>query len=288
MSRVYGLVVIYNTSVDEIKSVVDSIRKQCHKIIVCNNSDNGFIYNDNFNTKVFNFGENLGIAKAQSIGMKWAINDGADFILQMDQDSILLDGVVQSLVNSYESLVHKGVKVGIIGPSFFDKVTSEKNKAKFHKGHLIDGTNIEIVLNTISSSSLISREAIVQCGYMEDELFIDWVDWEYCWRLRSHGFLTVKDLNVEIGHRVGEGIKKVWGVIPILVPSPIRHYYHTRNFILLFKRDYVPKSVKIIGIIKLLFKLTTYPILLDKGVLRWKLIVKGLIDGLLSKTGKIN
>ena len=46
----------------------------------------------------------MGIAKAQNIGMEKAYNDGADYVLQLDQDSIFEEKGVINLLSSFESL----------------------------------------------------------------------------------------------------------------------------------------------------------------------------------------
>lgn len=61
------------------------LKKQTDIVIVCNNSDYDVKFEDE-QVMYLTLGENLGIAKAQSIGMKWAFENGADFVLD-DQDS---------------------------------------------------------------------------------------------------------------------------------------------------------------------------------------------------------
>ncbi|MCV5754707.1 glycosyltransferase, partial [Escherichia coli] len=79
--------------------------------------------NSSGDVKIFNFNDNLGIAEAQSIGMKWAFENGADFILQMDQDSIPDPKMVEQLLTCYKKLLKQNVNVGLVGSQDFDKVT---------------------------------------------------------------------------------------------------------------------------------------------------------------------
>jgi rhamnosyltransferase len=45
--------------------------------------------------------------------MDWAFSNGTDFIIQMDQDSILEKGTVIKLLKSYQLLTNKGYKIGV-------------------------------------------------------------------------------------------------------------------------------------------------------------------------------
>lgn len=286
--KIYGILVAYNPTHDEVFDAVSRLEKQCDLVIVVNNSDNGKILNRMPQHKLINPGENLGIAKAQSIAMEWAFTNGADFVIQMDQDSILEENTVCNLLEAYELAVSKGINVGVIGPRHYDKVTNELDIPRLITGNSVPGTNFEIVNATISSASIIPKIAFEKAGGMEDGLFIDSVDWEYCWRLKSLGFLTIRVNDVLLGHRVGDGKKSILGNLEVRVPSPIRHYYHTRNLILLTSRNYVPLYWKFSNYIRLILKLLFYPFIFEDGMVRWRFIIKGIRDGFLGKYGRID
>ncbi len=179
MKKIYSILVAYNPDLEELTQAVNRLKKQTDIVIVCNNSDYDVKFEDE-KVKVFNFGENLGIAKAQSIGMKWAFENEADFVLQMDQDSIPSDDLVEKLLECYTKLQDKGYKVGLVGPQDYDKDTKELNKARLKKGHFIDNTNYVSLEQTLSSGSLVPKYVYEVVGGMDDDLFIDAVDSEYC------------------------------------------------------------------------------------------------------------
>jgi rhamnosyltransferase len=251
-----------------------------------NNSSFDLKFNDE-RLKTFNFGENLGIAQAQNIGMKWAFENGADFVLQMDQDSIPEDNLVRNLLNCYEDLTAKGYKIGLVGPQDYDKDSKKLNKARLRKGSYIEGTNYVSVEQTLSSGSLISKEVYNIIGGMDNDLFIDAVDSEYCWRMRKNGFLVIKNNNSLLAHKLGEGEKKILGFLHVGVCNPIRHYYQVRNTLLLFRRAYTPFYWKYSGIMKIIFKLIVYPFTLNQGYERFRYILLGIKDGLLGRSGRI-
>lgn len=285
--KVYAIVVAYNPDHRELEKAVTNIKEQGCFVVVCNNSVEEFFFEAS-GVKVMNFGDNLGIAKAQSVGMKWAFAEGADFVLQVDQDSVLEKHTVSTLINGYKELVRKGYSVGVIGPKHYDKITKEVDEARLIKGRPIEGGRFTIVNATISSGSLIPKLAFDNVGAMEDGLFIDSVDFEYCWRLKKYGMLTVRDNQVMLGHRVGNGKKRIVGKIDARVPTPIRHYYHIRNLFLLTNRKYVPTRWKVVNFLKLFFKLAFYPLIFDDGAKRFKYLALGVKDGILRKYGRID
>lgn len=287
MKRVYAVLVAYNPQGNELASAVERLKVQTDIVIVCNNSDYDVEFDDE-KVKVFNFRDNLGIATAQSIGMKWAFENGADFILQMDQDSIPDELLVDNLFKCYEELTRRGYKIGLIGPQDFDKDTKELNKARLKKGKYIEDTNYVSLEQTLSSGSLISKKIYELVGGMDDSLFIDAVDSEYCWRIRNNGFLVIKNNDALLAHKLGAGKKKILGFLYVGVPSPIRHYYQVRNTLLLFRRAYVPTYWKYSGLMKIIFKLLVYPFTLERGYERFNYIIKGIRDGILNKSGKIS
>jgi rhamnosyltransferase len=286
MKNIYSILVTYEPNIVELNSAIKRLLLETNTLVICNNSQKDVVYVED-KVKIFNFRDNLGIAKAQSIGMEWAFSNGADFIIQMDQDSILEKGTVNKLLKSYQLLTSKGYKIGVLGPKHYDKETKEVDQARIIKGKEIDG-KYSIINATISSSSLISKKAYLSVGGMEDGLFIDAVDFEYCWRLKTKGFITVRDNDILLGHRVGDGKKKIIGKIDARIPSPIRHYYHIRNLFLLLFRGYVPFYWKVSNLFKLFLKIIIYPFLFDDGLKRVRYMLKGVKDGVLRKYGRID
>jgi len=287
MKKIYSIIVAYNPEGNELALAVERLTAQTDMVIICNNSDYDVKFDDE-KVKVFNFRDNLGIAAAQSIGMKWAFENEADFILQMDQDSVPDEQLVDNLFKCHEELTGRGYKIGLVGPQDFDKETKELNKARLKKGKYIEDTNYVSLEQTLSSGSLISKKIYELIGVMDDSLFIDAVDSEYCWRIRNNGFLVIKNNDALLAHKLGDGKKKILGFLYVGVPSPIRHYYQVRNTLLLFRRDYVPNYWKYTGLVKIIFKLLVYPVTLERGYERFNYIIKGIKHGILNKSGKIS
>ncbi len=286
MKKIYSILVAYNPDIEELNQAVCRLKKQTDIVIVCNNSDYDVKFEDE-QVKVFNFGENLGIARAQSVGMQWAFENGADFVLQMDQDSIPNDNLVEKLLECYNDLIMKNYKVGLVCSQNFDKDSLVVSKPRINKGIFLENEKYIQINQVISSGTLIPKKTYEIVGGMDDDLFIDAVDYEFCWRVINQKFIVVKNLEAQIAHKFGEGTKKVFG-IEMIVPSPIRHYYQYRNLLLLINRKYVPFYWKSTNFIKQFLKLICLPFIFNRRRERFFYMYKGIKAGILRRKGRID
>ena len=292
-SKIYTVLVTYNATTQDLKQAVNELLKQTSFIVICNNSKVDLVYNHP-RIKLLNFGDNLGIARAQTLGMEWAYEDGADFVLQMDQDSLPDPDMVKLLLESYIALGIAKYNVGLIGPRDYDRYTkklhsTKSNPASCQRGEIVpDFEEMVFVDSMISSGSLIPKKAFQSIGGMLDELFIDAVDFEYCWRLKANGFSIVRSNKARLAHRFGEGRKSILFGFDVYVSAPVRHYYAFRNALYLLNRSYVPTYWKIRSVFKIIFKLLFYPFILNNGFDRFKFMLLGIKDGFRKKMYRID
>ena len=83
----------------------------------------------------------------------------------------------------------------------------------------------------ITSGSLLATSVYQAIGPFREDLFIDYVDTEYCLRAVSHGYKIVAVCAAELEHRLGDKRKAPWGPF-VLYPTrypPSRWYYISRN-----------------------------------------------------------
>lgn len=285
---VCAIFVTYNPDLDEFTENLQSVIHQVGHICIVDNSTNeslqqGIInLSKRFNNKAIINGENIGIASAQNKGFKWAIENGYEAFLLLDQDSKLKEDTVSGLIQSYHSLIKQGFKVACVGPLAYNRDKTEEDVYHIPTSEEQDVIEVQ---ETLSSGSLISKQTLTEVGYMEESLFIDLVDYEWCWRAKLKGYSTYIANKVKVAHRLGDDRHKILG-INIGIPSPMRHYYQFRNTIKMLFRSYVPFNFKRRYIILLPIKFFFYPIFAGKGLLRLKMIIKGLIHGIKGVDGK--
>ena len=173
------------------------------------------------NTNFVWMGGNKGIAAALNIACRMAIQNNFEWLLTMDQDSRFSESGFLELVKSIEEVNSLYSNPGIISPyhNVHDWFTLGGNDA------------FQEIRSTMTSGNLINLQAYKVIGGFEEKLFIDYVDHEYCLRLRKNSFQIIQNNSVLLGHSLGnfELKKFLWKRFGISNHNPNRRYYITRN-----------------------------------------------------------
>ena len=241
-------------------------------------------------------GENLGIATAQNRGIEWAREQGASHVLLLDQDSIASAQLVQQLALLLAQ-VQKIHPHSVIAPRYelprlrgISRFVGER--AVLSQFAVLKGCLIQCDW-MIGSGMLIPLSVIDLAGPMREELFIDLVDTEWCYRARAKGAhlfgLASQQPPFLLEHALGDGITRLWCLRwrHLLRYSPTRSYYQTRNAIVLLNNPYQPLSHRLSQLLAVA-KLAIFNLLLtDQRWLRLKLLVRAAADGLRGRLGAL-
>ncbi len=228
-------------------------------------------------------GENLGIAAALNRGIRRGISEDRDcsWAVTFDQDSLPAAGMVEKMLRIWRSYPDQD-KLMLAGPrTVFVDDTSRPDPTP--------DRSWREVTHVITSGSLIPRRAFELAGYYNEDLFIDYVDIEYCLRLRTLGYRVIEVLDTEILHHMGRLEERLFcgeKVHPTHHP-PQRRYYQFRNLILLHRqyRKAQPSSCRKNNFI--LFKILILILLYERQRLRSiAQIVRGILHGLLGRAGR--
>jgi len=178
-------------------------------------------------------GTNLGIAAAFNIGIRKAGEAGCQWLVTFDQDSLAPAGFVASLRATLEQCPFKD-QVALIAPRLQDPVTGLSGS----HGSKGESVPFEEVPVTISSGCLLRYEVFETAGLFDEALFIDYVDHEYCLRLRRSGYRLLEAKSAVLEHRIGATTRHAILGVPVKVTNhlPLRRYYMTRNRLLLYWR----------------------------------------------------
>jgi rhamnosyltransferase len=226
VNKVAGCVVLYHpnsTLLSNINSYYNSVRD----LIVVDNSptSNTSLLNDLYNlfpNAVYLFlNRNAGIAAALNIGCKIAIEQGYGWLLTMDQDSSFKDDQLSKMINSVPIITSKFPDVGIITPHHV-----------LHNQHVPTASTKYTVRNiAMTSGNLLNLSAYKKCGPFNEKLFMDFVDYEYCLRLRKNNYKIIQDNSIHLNHTLGNyKIKKFFNrKIGVSNHNSLRRYYMTRN-----------------------------------------------------------
>lgn len=239
------------------------------------------------NVTIFPLGENKGIATALNCGAELAFKDGANFVFFFDQDSNPEQAMIDALLAiSYD---FGDSHVAVIGPAYFDTRLGKKAPfITFKNGKLCripaEGNELVDADYLITSGSVISRNAWENIGPYDDSLFIDYVDIEWCLRAKNRGWRVIGVPYVVMEHTLGDEPICVFSK-KLPVHSPIRHYYFFRNCISLLRREYIPIGFKTREFFFLPIRFFVYSFFTKNKLSHISKMSKGILDGILSKSG---
>ena len=119
-------------------------------------------------------------------------------------------------------------------------------------------------------------------GRMEEKLFIDFVDQQWCWRAAAFNNKACVMLpEATIAHELGVSSKFLGHAISL--SSPFRIYYQTRNLLWLCRKDYAPFYWKKMNLKKLVVKFFYYSVFPKQRLRYFGRMLKGVKDGLLKQ-----
>lgn len=272
---VAGAVILFHPSDTVVENILSYIN-QVHCLYVVDNSvqrNNKIVsqLEKLVNVKYVGSGINLGIAKALNIAAEFALSDGYQFLLTMDQDTAVPPHFVSTLLRGIRDSSEDAV--GIMAPAYRGAVRGIKAK-------------YQAVLFTMTSGNILNLHVYRMAGAFIDELFIDHVDHEYCLRLNSLGYSVIQNNDLILMHR--PGTVKSFAGLRLVTHSPERSYYFCRNGFYVCKlywRRFPKFTIVFLNrIVKEILKV----ILEDQKILRIKLIAKGYIDYKKNRLGPLD
>lgn len=201
--------------------------------------------------------ENYGIATAQNIGIRKAMELGCSHIVFFDQDSVIEPNYVDEIVEEYAHMESCMGNLFLLGPTVFNGRTGDEYKSVLHKDDVASNGFIPRQ-EIISSGSCVGATKVGTVGRLCERLFIDYVDFEWCWRANKMGFVSGITSNVRLRHFVGQREFKVFNQL-VIISSPFRYFYQYRNYLWLLRKSYVPFLWKVNTGIKFIFRIFYFP-----------------------------
>ena len=288
-----GILVSYEPEATTLRGTVESLFPQVEHLFVV---DNGSQIDpvDLLDLKgeegltIIRLDENLGIAAAQNVGIAAARDARADFVVLSDQDTVYPQGAISRLIKVFE----RWPKAAAVVPLFNDVNKSSSDGFILENSCLFSPTPVaggeHRLLQAIASGKVIRLSTLEDIGTMDESLFIDWVDLEWCWRARHKGYLVIGSGDVEVNHSLGDTSRNI-GYREVNLRSPLRHYYITRNaFSLALRTPYLSSVMRCVLFVRSLRYPFAFPILSPP---RWRnvcAVTAGIVDALLGRLGKTN
>ncbi|MBQ8306759.1 MAG: glycosyltransferase [Blautia sp.] len=231
--KILAGIVTYNPSIDRFKECLDAIHSQVKDVYIFDNGSENINEIECLIEKycdsliLYRNKKNAGIATALARIMEYADRNSYDWVLSMDQDSLLQKGIIDAYRNSIKMPSNVGMFTCLIKDRNFEDSKYEKqSKAE------ID------VKYCITSGALTSVDAYKKTSGYDEDFFIDCVDFDICYSLREVGFRIIRVNHFGLLHEVGQGENRrfLWKKIVVYHEKPKRIYYLARNTKRLYKK----------------------------------------------------
>lgn len=242
----------------------------------------------NFEVRIIdNDKKNSGFAGGNNSGIKYALEHDADYILLLNNDTIVEKNFLKKLIKAGED----DKKTGILGPKiYFHKL----KKIWFVGGRINRLYTKGIHISTISTKRsdqpstvnevdyitgcclLVKKEVVEKIGLMDEDYFLYFEDVDWCLKARRAGYKCLIVPESKIWHKVSSSA--IEGSFSYI-------YYHTRNGFLLAKKN-APFFIKILAYF---VSFLVYIKQLIKSPSKWTKAIKlGIRDFYRGKFGKLN
>lgn len=225
----------------QLEALLRQVRPLQEVIVVDNGSSDGtseMLAEHYPQVTVLRMKENEGAAGAWARGLAYAaLEKGHDWVWSFDDDSVPTTDALARLLGGIDSLDGAQAEVGIVAPMPVHPGTRKRYPPWFWRNGFVKPTDEQASQSVwfadmaIASGSLVRREVVREIGVPRADFFMDVFDFEYCLRIRSHGYKIAVITRAEMSHEIGNtrkinllGYKRLWMNQP-----PWREYYMSRN-----------------------------------------------------------
>jgi rhamnosyltransferase len=244
IGKVAAIIIAYHPDNDKLTRLVQALSNQgCDKIVVYKNSrlDDSLLTDCEFCDFIGNE-TNDGLGKAINFSFQYLTNFfGSEFAaFTFDQDTEVAEEFVKRMNHYRMNLKVDGRDISAIVPRVFDS-RSDGYEYKLRHRACTEGYNLLAV--ALQSGMLIECQTWLNNKFNED-LFIEFVDTEWCYRLASNGKYLYLSQEARIYHEVSDEKPIKFLSMQLLKYSSLRRYYFYRNSFFMLRSKDVPVYAK--------------------------------------------
>ncbi len=235
MHKMCAGIVLYNPDMRRLQKNIEAIKNQVDKVYIVDNGSTNidtvrFCCKQDKRIELIENGINKGIAAALNMLLLKAEENGFDWMVTLDQDSV----ADPDMVEKFKPYVEENI--AILCPLIVDD--NEKNLIRSNV--LPDVIEVE---RAITSGGLTNVFVWRKIGGFDEAMFIDCVDFDYCTNAVLNGYKILQIPAAKLHHRLGEAKEvrsfiKIAGALGInKFKKPVftynhsleRTYYYARN-----------------------------------------------------------
>lgn len=251
----------------------------CGRFIVVDNTPGGHRFCADAaraTVTVIQDGRNKGLGKALNLGLEAARHAGFEAVVLFDQDSSPSAGFLQAMLGNLDAARSRDTLRVCVGPQHVDDAVVRQAPSS---GRTDRRSRLEPVSCLATSGMMFPVDQLRSDEFFSEDFFLDFVDFDWCWRLGGRGWKFYRALDVTMPHRLGLSQRHFFG-LTYHVPAPYRHYFQFRDTLRLTVRSHVPlySKFRLAGLLPL--KALVYPFVLDRGRERARWMLRGIVDAL--------
>lgn len=238
--KVVSIMVTYNPEADVIENA-ESIIQSCERLVLIDNGSSPnskeFLHdleNEEKITVIYN-PQNMGLGHALNQGINCLLTSpdipNFNWIATFDQDSKVDKDYFSKMLASYEAHPNKE-EVAILAPNWIEEKLINQAPSQ------MDNAQLQEQKTVITSGSLVKKKIFTEIGLFEEDYFIDFLDHEFCLRIRSHGYKIYMSPQVYMVHNLGntKQHRLLGSNVMATNHNYIRRYYITRNRLYTYKK----------------------------------------------------
>jgi GT2 family glycosyltransferase len=188
--------------------------------------------------KVIETGANLGFTGGNNVGIDYALDNGADYIMLLNNDTVVAPDMIDVLVDAMQ----QDPSIAVTGPTIYyfdypDVVWSSGGSIDWKHGlTTMMGINEEDkgqfgqvprLVDFVTGCALLARRDVwEQVGLLSDEFFMYYEETEWCVRVARAGFKIAHVPAAMMWHKISAEARA----------TPHVYYYMTRNRLLFLRR----------------------------------------------------
>lgn len=243
------ILVNYNSASDTAECI-ESLEKityhNKHIVVVDNGSiDSSILKLTNLkkkiNFEIISLNVNAGFSAGNNIGIQYAVQKKADYVLLLNNDTLVTPEFLTKLIKFHESVKQCDVSIGkIYYASEPQKIWYAGGSINFVTGHITherygktDSTNIEDIPRKVTFATgccmCMKMSTIKDVGLMDEDYFLYEEDSDYCCRLAKLGKHIYYIPTSVIYHKVSASTGKT---------PPLTQYYTARNHFMLIRKNF--------------------------------------------------
>lgn len=299
---VCAVVVTYQPDAELPSRLAPMVRQSGQLVIVDNGSDEpalSALRHWSFSSdkvELLELGDNLGLAAALNRGFDRAAELGFHTVISYDQDSLPAPGMVKELLRVMSEYGDRD-RVAAVGPAIVDRNAPVESYRWLRANPAFpplfqrvasNGEYRDDVTFIITSGALMPLAVFRAIGPFDEDLFIDYIDHEYCLRARAHGYRVLVSGRAQLLHSLG--VKRELRIGRYTVRPTFhaadRLYYIFRNRIPLLKRYGLREFHWLaFDLVATGYNLLRVALFEDDRLRKLRAVIAGTTDGLLGRTG---